>query len=87
MQPFSRVEIFLQSPDTGRYDMELLNRTIDICTFFRNSLYEPLLQIIYGLMLENGNFPKSCPLKTVSFLITICYIITKNIIILEHILY
>lgn len=65
--PFTRVEIFMQSPDSNRYDLELINRTIDSCKLFKNSLYEPLMQLIYGIMLEYGDFPRSCPLKVVCF--------------------
>lgn len=62
---YGHVEIFLQSADSGRYDVELINRTIDMCKMFENNLYEPLMQLIYGIMLEHGNFPKSCPVKPV----------------------
>lgn len=63
--PHGLVEIFMQSPDSGRYDVELFNRTIDICKMFENSLYEPLLQLLYGIALEFGYYPKSCPIKPV----------------------
>lgn len=65
VRPIARVEIFLQSPDTGRYDVEMFNRTIDSCMLLTNKFYEPLMQIIYGIMLEHGDFPKSCPVKEV----------------------
>ncbi|KAJ6632639.1 hypothetical protein Bhyg_17845, partial [Pseudolycoriella hygida] len=61
--PTIRAEMFLQSPGSGRYDDELMNRTIDLCKFYENRLYEPLLQIMYQIILESGDFPKSCPVK------------------------
>lgn len=67
MNPCILVELFLQSPDTHLYDMEVVNRTIDICRLFKNILYEPLIQIIYGIALESGDFPNSCPIKPVRF--------------------
>lgn len=78
--PLARIEIILQSPDTGRYEMEVLNRTIDTCKLLRNRLYEPLIQIIYGIMLEYGNFPRSCPLKMVRLVMKISNINTKRIL-------
>lgn len=66
---FARLEMFMQSSDSNRYDIELINRTMDSCKFFKDSLYEPLMQLIYGIMLEHGNFPRTCPVKVVCFLI------------------
>lgn len=63
--PFLQIELFMQSPDSGRYDMELVNRTIDECKLFENRSYEPLIQIIYGIILEHGKFARSCPIKSV----------------------
>lgn len=62
---FAHVEIFMESPESGRYDTEVFNRTVDACKLFKDSLYEPLMQLIYAIMLEYGEFPTSCPVKPV----------------------
>lgn len=62
---FGQAEVFIDS-GTGRYDFEVLNRLVDFCQFFRNKRYEPLLQIFYKIFVENGSWPKSCPIRRVS---------------------
>lgn len=63
--PVLWAEIFFQSLDTGQYNLEVMNRTINMCIFVRNKLYEPLIQIGYRIMQEHGDVPLSCPLKKV----------------------
>lgn len=63
--PMASVEIYLESTDNGQYNIELMNRTIDLCTFFSNKFYEPLIQIIFGILKQYGDFPDSCPVKRV----------------------
>ncbi|KAG4073783.1 hypothetical protein HA402_001007 [Bradysia odoriphaga] len=51
------------------YDLELINRTIDSCEFYRNTKYEPIAQVFYKLLTKNGKFPKRCPItKNLYFL-------------------
>lgn len=64
--PLSRMEIYFQSTDGGHYNVEVMNRTIDVCKLFSNKLYEPLIQIIFGIIERFGDFPDSCPLKAVN---------------------
>ncbi|KAG4074437.1 hypothetical protein HA402_015133 [Bradysia odoriphaga] len=45
----------------GGYDLELINRTIDGCEFYRNPKYEPIPQVFYKFLTKNGVFPKRCP--------------------------
>lgn len=51
----------------GLYDLELFNRTIDICTFFENKQYDPLLQVAYSMFKkERGvDIPTRCPIRKV----------------------
>lgn len=64
-RPMVLTEIYLKSPDTGEYDFELMNRTIDGCKFLSNKLYEPLMQIAFQIVQAHGDIPTSCPIKMV----------------------
>lgn len=61
--------IALAYTDSGnsRYDLELFNRTIDICMLLQNRRYEPLLQIVLKMLKnQSGNFiPRKCPINKV----------------------
>lgn len=81
--PFIRTEVYFQSPESGLYTVELMNRTIDICTFFTNKLYEPTFQIALRIVQDYGDFPRSCPIKVVCHLATIFHrlkILNKSIL-------
>lgn len=68
--PFAHAEIYADS-GTGQYDFEVINRTVDICKFFHKKRYEPLLQLVYKTISENGAWPTSCPIRkvVVSFIV------------------
>lgn len=55
--------------DSGNnlYDLELFNRTINVCMFFGNKRYEPLLQLAYQVFKrERGvSIPTRCPINKV----------------------
>lgn len=65
-KPFSYVAIFLES-SSGTYDMEIMNRTIDMCRFYRDIKYEPILQVGVRLFQQASSFPTLCPIRKVSF--------------------
>lgn len=49
----------------GLYDLELFNRTINICMLFENKQYEPLLQVAYKLFKKEAGtagIPTRCPI-------------------------
>lgn len=71
---YSAIELFLQSLD-GKYDLEIVNRTIDLCRLFRDVTYEPILQVGLRLYKSNPNFIKSCFIKKV-----VLYVVYMNII-------
>lgn len=52
--------------NNGMYDMELINRTIDLCKFYKNKRYEPILQVAFKT-LENflSHWFTACPIKRV----------------------
>lgn len=64
--PFMHSALFFDS-GKGGYDFEILNRTVNLCEFFRNTRYEPLLQIFYKILLENGPWPTTCPIRKVVY--------------------
>ncbi|KAJ6640897.1 hypothetical protein Bhyg_05830, partial [Pseudolycoriella hygida] len=55
------IELYLDS-GSGKYEMELLNKTINLCRLFREPRYEPLFQIIYKMILQYSNYPTKCPI-------------------------
>lgn len=67
--PFMHQAIFFESDD-GRYDMELINRTVDLCKFYKNKRYEPILQVIFKLF-ENyfTHWLTSCPMYKVKIIL------------------
>lgn len=62
--PFAHTKIYVDSGN-GQYDFEIMNRTVNFCEFFRSKSYEPLLQIFYKILLENGPWPTACPIRKV----------------------
>ncbi len=61
---FSHTEIFLQSAD-GVYDLEIINRTIDMCRLFSDITYEPILQVGLRLYKSSSKFIRGCVIKKV----------------------
>lgn len=58
--------VYFQS-DNGNYNIELLNRTIDLCKFYKNKRYEPILQAIFKLFEEYmPNWFTRCPTNKVN---------------------
>ncbi|KAJ6640896.1 hypothetical protein Bhyg_05829 [Pseudolycoriella hygida] len=55
-------EIYLDS-GSGKYEMEILNKTVIVCRIFRQPRYEPLIQIIYKMVLPHSNYPTECPIR------------------------
>lgn len=49
----------------GLYDLEYLNRTINICRLLGDPKYEPFLQLVVRTTLPSSNFPKKCPIGKV----------------------
>lgn len=49
----------------GVYDMEIVNRTINLCEFFINPRYEPIIQVFYKAVSRNAVVPSSCPVQKV----------------------
>lgn len=41
-------ELYFES-ERSKYDMELMNRTIDLCKLYKNKRYEPLVQVIFKI--------------------------------------
>lgn len=66
LQPFAKIELYMDSGN-GLCDMKMTNETIDICRFFRDKRYLPVIQVIYRNFVDQGNFPTACPIKKVSF--------------------
>lgn len=61
---YAKIEILIAS-SSGNYDLELVNKTIHVCEFFRNRRYEPIVQLFYKAMTKTGSFPHSCPIRKV----------------------
>lgn len=64
--PFMHTELYFAS-DIGKYDMELLNQTVDLCKFYKTKRFRPVVQMILKLFEEHFTYWfKSCPLNKVS---------------------
>lgn len=65
-RPFVTLVINMGSGVSGSIDLQYLNETIDMCRFFQNKAYLPVVQILYRALVEEGNYPTSCPIKKVN---------------------
>lgn len=63
--PFAQIEFYFDSGN-GLFDLKFINETIDVCRFFRDKKYLPVIQLVYKSYSDQGNFPTSCPIKKVS---------------------
>lgn len=64
--PFIYVKLYFES-DNGKYDMELLNRTVDLCKFYKDKRYEPIVQVVFNIFYDiSGHWIKRCPLSAVN---------------------
>lgn len=61
---YVQCEIYLES-GYGNYDLKILNKTVSLCRIIREPRYEPLLQKVYKIILQYGNFPTKCPMTKV----------------------
>lgn len=61
---FAKTVIKLETSDQV-YDLEFINKTINVCEFFKNRKYEPILQLLYKVLNKNRSFPTSCPIRKV----------------------
>lgn len=59
-----RVQILGES-SSGKYDVRMANKTMDVCKFFTDRKYVPIAQVFYRAFAKNGTFPKSCPIRKV----------------------
>lgn len=67
--PFMHTGLYFES-DSGKYDLEVLNRTIDLCKFYKNKRYEPILQVIFKLFADTlSHWARRCPMTKVNFLV------------------
>lgn len=71
--PFMNALVMVDNGN-GLYDMELINRTVDICRLLSDAKYEPFLQTVLRTTLPSSNFPRKCPLGKVSFYWLYCLI-------------
>lgn len=64
-KPFMHTDLYLQS-ENGIYDLELLNHTVDLCEFYKNKRFKPVVQVILKLFEEHFTYWfKSCPVNKV----------------------
>lgn len=62
---YTTVNLAVNLNTDDEYDLDLVKRTVNCCKLFKDSSYEPVVQILYKLFLENGHFPTDCPVKKV----------------------
>lgn len=69
--PYVKMLIMLQS-SSGKYDLTLVNTTVNVCEFFGNRKYLPTLQVFYRALTKTGTFPKKCPVVKVKMYSFFC---------------
>ncbi len=63
--PFMHTDLHFESTN-GKYDLELLNTTVDYCKWLKNVRFKPVVQMILKLFNDHfTNWFKSCPLNKV----------------------
>lgn len=62
---YAKAKVMLKS-SSGYYDLEMINRTIEVCKFFNDRKYEPILQVFFKLFIKTSKFPSSCPIRKVN---------------------
>lgn len=65
---YTEVSLVVDLNDKNEYDFDVVRRTINTCRLFKDATYEPVVQYLYKLFLNSGNFPTACPIKKVIFL-------------------
>lgn len=66
MKLFTKIAVdFETNPD--EYGIQFMNKTFDTCKFFSSKRFEPLIQILYNVALDNPSvlLPRRCPIKPV----------------------
>lgn len=58
-----RVDICADGSDD--FNIDFMNKTVNVCKFFQNRRYEPLLQLTYKIISAKIILPKRCPIKKV----------------------
>lgn len=62
---YTEVSLVVDLNDKNEYDFDVVRRTINTCRLFKEPTYEPVVQYLYKLFLNSGNFPTECPIKKV----------------------
>lgn len=64
---FISVEFKLQT-ERNVYGLAMLNKTIDVCRFFKKPESEPLVNIVYMAISSHGqgHIPRTCPIENAS---------------------
>ncbi|XP_037024582.1 uncharacterized protein LOC119066304 [Bradysia coprophila] len=57
------VSLMVDLNDRNTYDFDVVRRTINTCRLFSEPTYEPVVQFLYKLFLNSGNFPRECPIR------------------------
>lgn len=63
---YAKAVIKLETSDQI-YDLEFINKTINVCEFFKNRRYEPILQLLYKVLNKRQSFPTRCPIGKVKW--------------------
>lgn len=62
---FVNLAFYLEA-QRGKYDLEVINRTIDFCDFLLHRESDPFVNIIFKVLSQYSNIPEQCPIKKVS---------------------
>lgn len=76
LNPYVSALVYTDSGN-GLYDLEMLNSTVNVCMFFENKQYAPLLQVAYKTLKKEPGvvLPTRCPIiKVISIDFILCLI-------------
>lgn len=66
MNLFTKVAVNFET-NPNEYGYQFMNKTFSTCKFYNSKRFEPLLQILYRVAVENPSvlLPRRCPIKSV----------------------
>ncbi len=64
-QIFLTVVIKFSNDGSENFDIDFMNKTINLCKMFYNPRYEPLIQLVVKIISVKVRLPQRCPVRKV----------------------
>lgn len=62
---FATIVVKFSSNHSNNFDIDYMNKTVNVCKLFHNPRYEPLLKLGYKIISKDVHLPQRCPVKKV----------------------